>query len=454
MDFETPLKKRIFSSFDRSEIIAFLSTACAFIYHVSVFIVFGALKIYPMFFFNIFSISLFAVLLYLIPRKKGYEYMYLIAALEVIIHQILAEYYLGSYTCFRSFIFLMGALPYLVFQENFKTSSFFTISTTIIFFVLSFLNMKSRFILHPNILLTFRLSNIILSFSMVIMVIMVYSFIAQSLEKQLKIHGENLEKEIRLAAFIQQNFYRHDAVNFVGWDISYYNRPLAGVSGDLYDFYRTNDGIEGAGLFDVSGHGISSGLVTMLVKNIIQQEFENQKDLDLWEIVNIINDRVIAEKGKIQNYLTGILIRFLKDKNSGIIGQTEGSQNAGRLELVNAGHPYPIIYRKHLKNCEYLEKASDTNGGSIGIAGFPAYYYSQFVNLNQGDEIVLYTDGVSDTKNPYGERFGQSELIKAINESAQLPVKEQIKHINHRLHDFCDGEEVKDDITLIIIRKK
>ena len=454
MSFETHIKKRIFSSYARSEIIAFLSTAAAFIYHILVFIAFGVLKIYPMFFFNFFSISLFAVLLYLIPRKKAYEFMYLVAAVEVIIHQILAEYCLGSYTCFRSFIFLMGALPYLVFQENFRTSAFFTIFTTVIFFVLSFLNMKSRFILHPNILLTFRLTNIFLSFSMVIMVIMIYSFIAQSLEKQLEIHGENLEKEIRLAAFIQQNFYRHDAVKFDGWDIAYYNRPLAGVSGDLYDFYTTKDGTEGAGLFDVSGHGISSGLVTMLVKNIIQQEFENQKDLDLWEIVNIINDRVIAEKGKIQNYLTGILIRFIKeDSDSEISYTTTMPQNTANLELVNAGHPYPLIYRRHLRNCEYLERASDTNGGSIGIAGFPAYYYSQFVTLNQGDEIILYTDGISDAENPYGERFGQSELIKVINDCANLPAREQIKHINHRIHDFCSGEEIKDDMTMIIIRK-
>ena len=445
MNFKVPLNKQIFSSYDRSEIIAFMATAGAFVYHVSVFIIFGFLKIYPMFFFNIFSISIFGVLLYLIPRHRTYEFMYLMAAIEVIIHQILAEYFLGSYTCFRGFIFLMGALPYMVFQENFKTSSIFTFCTTLIYFVMSFINLKTRFILHPNILLAFRLANIILSFAMIIMVIMIYSFIAQSLERQLELHGENLEKEIRLAAFIQQNFYRHDAVNFEGWDISYYNRPLAGVSGDLYDFYETKDGTKGVGLFDVSGHGISSGLVTMLVKNIIQQEFENQKDLDLWEIVNIINDRVIAEKGKIQNYLTGILIRFLDNSND--------QHNSANLELVNAGHPYPIIYRKVLKSCEVLEKANDINGGSIGIAGFPAYYYSQFVTLSQGDEIILYTDGICDTENTYGERFSQSEFHKVIQDCANLPSQEQIKVINRRLHEFSKGEEIKDDMTLIIMRK-
>ena len=430
--------EKLTTSHGRSELIAFFTTLCALIYHAGVLVVFGILHVYPMFFFNIFSVSLFTVLLILIPRHHSYVLLYLIASVEVTVHQIFAEYCLGSYTNFKFFVFLMGTLPYLVFEENFKISAIFTSITTTIFFALNFINFKSRFILHPNALLTFRMVNIILSLTIIILVILIYTYVVHSVEVELKQHGENLEKEIRLAAFIQQNFYRHDSVVIPGWDVAYYNRPLAGVSGDLYDFYKTPDGTNGVGLFDVSGHGISSGLVTMLVKNIIQQEFTNQQDYELWEIMNIINDRVITEKGKIQNYLTGILMR-IKDSE---------------IEIVNAGHPYPIIYRKDSGISAFLEKSGEFAGGSIGISGFPAYYYSQFVHFDRGDEIVLYTDGISDCENFEGERFITRAFTEQINNYANLPLPEQIKQINRYLKQFRADGEIKDDMTMIILRKK
>ncbi len=430
--------EKLTTSHGRSELIAFFTNLCALVYHAAVLIAFGFLHVYPLFFFNIFSVSLFTVLLILIPRHHSYILLYLIASVEVTIHQIFAEYCLGSYTNFKFFIFLMGTLSYLVIEENFKISSLFTAISTLIFFALNFINFKSRFIQHPNVLLTFRMVNIILSLTIIILVILIYTYVVHSIEVELKQHSDNLEKEIRLAAFIQQNFSRHDTVEIPGWEVAYYNRPLAGVSGDLYDFYKTGDGINGVGLFDVSGHGISSGLVTMLVKNIIQQEFSNHQDFELWEIMNIINDRVISEKGKIQNYLTGILMRIKE----------------GDLEIVNAGHPYPIIYRKESGIATFLEKSGEYAGGSIGISGFPAYYYSQFIHLNRGDEIVLYTDGISDSENFEGERFITRAFMEQINSCAEFTLPDQIKHINRYLKQFRSGGEIKDDMTMIIMRKK
>jgi serine phosphatase RsbU (regulator of sigma subunit) len=364
--------------------------------------------------------------------------MYTVASIEVTFHQILAEYILGSYSSFHFFIFLMGLLPFLVFEDNFKYSIPFTFITTVIFLALSAIDFKSRFILPPQILLTIRMVNIFFGFLMIVVVIFVYILVVYSFEKELKKHNDNLENEIRLAAFIQQNFYRHDTIGFKNWDLFYYSRPLAGVSGDLYDFYETKNGTEGLGIFDVSGHGISSGLVTMLVKNIIQQEFSQKEDYELWEIVNSINERVIAEKGKVQNYMTGILVRIKENT----------------LEIVNAGHPYPIVYRKSAEKCMILEKASEFAGGTIGIAGFPTFFYSQYVDFEPGDELILFTDGVSDVTDKEGNRFVATKLPQIIEESPKLSASEQIRLITKALKDFRNGSEITDDMTVIILKKK
>ena len=113
---------------------------------------------------------------------------------------------------------------------------------------------------------------------------------------------------------------------------------MAAVSGDLFDIYHRQNNIDGIGIFDISGHGLASGLVTMLVKNIIHQEFYKIADTDLAEILSRINTRIIQEKADIENYLTGILVRIGSDK----------------IELVNAGHPFPILYKSKQKECFFV----------------------------------------------------------------------------------------------------
>ena len=211
---------------------------------------------------------------------------------------------------------------------------------------------------------------------------------------------------------------------------------MVGVSGDLYDFYKTGEKLDGLGVFDVSGHGISSGLVTMLVKNIIHQEFYNKKDAELWEIVNSINDRVIEEKGEIQNYLTGALVRLYDDK----------------FELVDAGHPAPILYRKRTGECKYLELGKKSVG-VIGIAGFPVYYESIFYDFEDGDELILFSDGVVDIKNEKDEYFGKERLLEAAKLVIGRSAAEQVSFIANNIYSFCANCEQNDDLTIIVLRK-
>ena len=109
-------------------------------------------------------------------------------------------------------------------------------------------------------------------------------------------YKENIENELRLAQVVQQSFFKHNETIYEDWAISYYNKPMAGVSGDFLDIYSTGNELNGIGIFDVSGHGIASGLVTMLVKNIIFQEFYNGRNDKLKSIIDRINIRYIKDE--------------------------------------------------------------------------------------------------------------------------------------------------------------
>lgn len=389
-----------------------------------------------MFYYNFISISVFLIILLLVPRLKSYIVLYGLASLEVITHQVLADYFLGSYCSFHSFILLLGVMPFLVFENKKKYALPVTIICSLIYIYFASRTIEPQMEIAENILFAVRCMNISIMVFMIVFVILIYTSVVYRIEKYLKTHSESLENEIKMAAIIQQNFFRQEIDDIKKYEVAYFSRPMVGVSGDLYDFYKTGEKLDGLGVFDVSGHGISSGLVTMLVKNIIHQEFYNEKDAELWEIVNRINDRVIEEKGDIQNYLTGALVRLYEDK----------------FELVDAGHPAPILYRKKTGECNFL-KLGEKSVGAIGIAGFPVYYESMFYDFEDGDELILFSDGVIDIKNENEEYFGKERLLESVKINLDKSAAEQVSFIANSIYSFCGNREQNDDLTIIVLKK-
>jgi serine phosphatase RsbU (regulator of sigma subunit) len=273
----------------------------------------------------------------------------------------------------------------------------------------------------------------------------------QLTEDELKDQKNLLASEIEQAAFIQQTFYQQKIINFDNWEVAFKCVPMAGVSGDLYDFYpkkemqkaysaNSLDGtgtLLGAGIFDISGHGISSGIITLLAKNIIVQEFYDGFSKPLWQTVQNINERFIVEKGGIENYITGILLRFKKDS----------------VELVNSGHQKPLLYKKSNGSFQFIEN-SPLAFGAIGLSTIPSSYDSLFVEMKSGDELILYTDGIVDKPNVKGDSFGHKAFVESLSRTVGLPVETQLSALFDELDVFASGTEPEDDMTLIILKKK
>ncbi len=255
-------------------------------------------------------------------------------------------------------------------------------------------------------------------------------------EKNLEKQKNILSAEIKNAAQIQKAFLSKTQQTYKNWSIGTKNIPMLGVTGDLYCVFNDNDKLEGLGLFDISGHGISSGLLTMLAKNTIEQQFYNNidsnDDEELWETVEKINTHFIEEKGEVQNYLTGILIKIRGDS----------------LELVNAGQQEPILYRKKTNSFEYLRKDKKSIG-AIGISNFPTYFISQHLEMESGDELFIFTDGLSESENEEGERV---DLIEIFRKHLDLSADQQAERIIDDITVFCN-KKINDDLTLTILRK-
>lgn len=250
--------------------------------------------------------------------------------------------------------------------------------------------------------------------------------------------NKKLEVEIGLAGLVQQNFYKHQDISFKNWAVGYYFSPMLGVSGDLFDFYRKDSDLEGFGIFDISGHGLSSALLTMLVKNILATEFYSEENEFLEEKLYKANDRIIAEKGNVENYLTGILAQVKKDS----------------LEFVVAGHPSPIIFKNKKKETFYYDVCHENNPSVIGMKDFAPSYKIEKFSADKNDQIVLYTDGLLEIKNAQGEEFGKERLLNVVAKNALQSVERQVELLKQEILAFQGDAVQTDDVTFVILKKK
>jgi len=281
-----------------------------------------------------------------------------------------------------------------------------------------------------------------------------FEYLNENLEKEVKERTSELTKaneeleraqyeadrDMQLAVHVQQSFYPKKPV-FSGWDVGVSFNPLSGVSGDMYDFFVMEGKLRGFGLFDVSGHGISSGLVTMLAKNSIFHAFKTSLPLKLDEAMEYINEQVIAVKGEIENYLTGILFRI-------------DPENPENLEFVNAGGPHPVFKAKGKKKESVLLLPDDKKPhyGMIGVKGLDVKFQVIKKKVKPGDVLVLYTDGISETENKDGEPFGKERIMQVLN-NVDGTAQEITDAIMKDLREFTGFEKLDDDITVLVMKR-
>ena len=267
---------------------------------------------------------------------------------------------------------------------------------------------------------------------------------------KLEAERKQTQADMNFAIHVQEAFFKQPDFTINGWDFAMMTRPASGISGDMFDIYHIGTVLEGMSLFDVSGHGIAAGLVTMLCKNIIAQTFRDglysgETHEDLGVVMENINRGVITAKGDIENYLTGILLRV---ENS-----PEGEPC--RAEITNAGSPVPLLYVKKARKCVEIRAQTPTSQyGMIGIRGLEVSFPPQQFEIAPEDALVLYTDGLTEAVNSEGEQFGRERLSKAIADAGSVSASARMNFIIKELKAFTGEVPFDDDITLLVLQRK
>ena len=245
-------------------------------------------------------------------------------------------------------------------------------------------------------------------------------------------------KELDLASAVQNAFLPPTPGSLRDWDIALTFRPCFGVSGDFYDFYYRGDTLKGLAIYDVSGHGVSSALLTMIAKPAMADTFFQKEFHPLDRIMASINKTLASLFCDIDHFLTAIILRF----------------DGTGVEYANAGHP-DLILRKADGRTAFVGRDVDHfKGEPLGIDCREKPYHAEFFSVAAGDMILLYTDCILEAESARGEHYGEARLLDSFSRAPSSSAKESLDYVLAAFNDFTRIEDVMDDLTVIVLRKK
>ncbi|MCR5762907.1 MAG: serine/threonine-protein phosphatase, partial [Treponema sp.] len=239
-----------------------------------------------------------------------------------------------------------------------------------------------------------------------------------------------------MAEHVQKSFYPSKVPNLDKWEIAFEFRPLASVSGDLYDFYYDKGNLNGVSLFDVSGHGVASALVGILAKSLVQSIFNENADKPLSKIMSLVNAAIIKEKGSIENYMTGVILRI----------------NDNEVEYVNAGHTDVLI--KNKSTIVFADKQNKCRSRFLGIPDLPVEFTSITTRIHKDSYFLIYSDCLTESRNLAGDEMGVELLKKVFDSSDSSTAKDVLNDILESFDAFTEAVPIKDDLTVIVLKYK
>ena len=238
-----------------------------------------------------------------------------------------------------------------------------------------------------------------------------------------------MEKELQMAREIQESLLPHTMPQIPGYEIAPLWKAARETAGDFYDVFALSEEKFGCVVADVSDKGAGAALFMAVARTMIRSHAH--MGLAPVETISRTNDLILedAESGM---FVTIFHSHFYSN---------------GHSLHVNAGHNPPLLYRHDSGSLEYMPR------GGRAVGWFPDNPLEEIVlELDPGDIIIYYTDGVTEAENPKGDPYGEDRLEKIVAANADSSADVLLRKIIDDVDEFCDGAPPFDDITIVVVR--
>jgi sigma-B regulation protein RsbU (phosphoserine phosphatase) len=244
---------------------------------------------------------------------------------------------------------------------------------------------------------------------------------------------ERLNREVEIAREVQQRLFPQKLPPIAGLDYCGACRPALGVGGDYYDFLLLPNDVFGIAIGDVSGKGIAAALLMASLQASLRGQAIRGTG-DLAGVISSVN-RLVYDASAENRYATFFYAQY--------------EPQTRRLTYVNAGHNPPMVLRK--KDGDWQIARLEEGGAVVGL--LPNFPYSQAMfDMEPGDVLLAFTDGISEAMNPNEEEWGEENLVEVAKECDGLAAADTISVIVEAADRFAAGAKQHDDMTLMVVR--
>jgi len=241
---------------------------------------------------------------------------------------------------------------------------------------------------------------------------------------------EKMEKEMQIARSIQRKFLPENSIAIKGLDLAYINISSSAVGGDYFDIITLDDHETVFTINDVSGHGVPASLLMSIFS--ANFKYRIARDRDILATIRHL-DNLIAETTDEGQFVTSFTCTL--------------DTQTMKLSYINAGHHYPIIFRK--RSIVELSEGETV----LGImADIPRAI--ETVQVEKNDLILLYTDGIIEAEDKKGTQYSRDRLLDFFFMRSQLNVEEIKEQLIRELKNYVQKDYFDDDVTFIILRIK
>jgi serine phosphatase RsbU (regulator of sigma subunit)/anti-sigma regulatory factor (Ser/Thr protein kinase) len=238
-----------------------------------------------------------------------------------------------------------------------------------------------------------------------------------------------MEQELKIAGLIQQTLLPKHLPNIDGYEVAAYYQPAREVGGDFYEFIYLEDGRVAFIIGDVTDKGVPAALVMATTRTLLRAAAERLTSPGA--VLERVND--LLEPDIPARMFVTCLYALLDPKT-------------GMLQFANAGHDLP--YRAGLNGTDELHARGMPLGLMPGMA-----YEEKTIQLNPGDTVLLYSDGLAEAHAPDGEMFGFPRVKALLDHEA--PGQELIDYLLAKMADFTGPDwEQEDDVTFVTLQYK
>jgi phosphoserine phosphatase RsbU/P len=264
--------------------------------------------------------------------------------------------------------------------------------------------------------------------------------LSETLSKLQTLHAE-IQKDLIEAGRLQRSLIPENHIKFEKGDISILFKSRGHVGGDLVGFFRFTRDRLGMYSIDVSGHGISSALVTARLAGYLSRNNKAQ---------NIAFERgnngefTHRTPAQIAEALNNQLLTDMETEHYFTLAFADIDLTTGRTEFVQAGHPYPVIIRK-----DGTTELVGSGGPPIGLIP-GAQYTTETLELSPGDRLLLYSDGITECQNAQNDLYDEDRMQAALGNHIGNTGLEYLNDLLWDVSQFAGDAPFYDDVSAIL----